>query len=142
MTSLRPWNYKQKTGELLGCDGMSWGYGFSGHGLGFNNPALQDMHEVGPLPVGLYKWNTYIEKHPTMGLCVIILQPVDEKGDVRTAGMYGRGGFAMHGAVSLDTHGAEAFLASSDGCICYKDCTARKAVWAAAAGQLLLVMTA
>lgn len=132
--------YKQPTGELIGSDGRSWGYGFAGQGLGLNNPNAQDMHGVGPLPVHLYRINTWVGKHPTMGECVIILVPIDDNGQPTTEGMLNRAGFAMHGAVALDTHGLAAFLKSSEGCICFKDCTARQAIWAAAPGGILQVV--
>lgn len=132
--------YKQGVGELVGCTGMSWGYGFAGQGLGLNNPNAQDMHGVGPLPAHLYRINTLIREHPTMGLCVIALVPVNENGDPTIEGMLGRAGFYIHGAASLDTHGLAVFLKSSEGCICFKDCAARQAIWAAAPGGILQVV--
>jgi Protein of unknown function (DUF2778) len=119
------WTYKQSTGKLLMPDGTLAGYGFSGNGEGLNFPPFQTQHMVGPLPQHVYKMSAWIEKHPTMGLCVIRLDP-DPQDDL----MFDRSGFFIHGSVSLDTAGLAAFLKSSDGCICFRDCMARRAIWA------------
>jgi hypothetical protein len=43
------WTYKQSTGEL-DHNGAAIGAGYSGHGAGLNNPAMQNVHDVGPIP--------------------------------------------------------------------------------------------
>lgn len=125
-----PWTYKQSTGELKRPDGSSFGFGFSGNHQGLNFPPFQTQHGVGPLPTGFYSMGAYIEKDPKMGLCVIRLDP--NPGSV----MFGRSGFYIHGAASLDTHGVTAFLNSSEGCICFRDCVARQAIWQSADRRL------
>lgn len=47
------WTYRQSTGELL-HDGEHVGRGYSGHGDGLNNPTLEDVPEVGPIPRGFW----------------------------------------------------------------------------------------
>lgn len=52
-----PWTYSQSTGELR-QDGALTGTGYSGAGLtaatGRNNPAMEAIENVGPIPQGLY----------------------------------------------------------------------------------------
>lgn len=62
-----------------------------------NNPAMQWVHNVGPLPRGFYKigaWST----HPVLGpiSAPLIPQP-DASGSYAWLG--GRGGFYIHGPV-------------------------------------------
>lgn len=45
------WTYSQKTGELQ-QDGKLVGRGYSGAGSGKNNPEMQNVHNVGPIPAG------------------------------------------------------------------------------------------
>lgn len=44
--------YSQTTGELRAADGTLLGTGYSGAGEGKNNPAMQAIHDVGPIPQG------------------------------------------------------------------------------------------
>jgi lipoprotein-anchoring transpeptidase ErfK/SrfK len=46
--------WSQSKGELT-KNGEFWARGYSGHGDGINNPAYQQVHDVGPLPQGQYK---------------------------------------------------------------------------------------
>ena len=43
--------YVQKTGKMT-LDGKDLGTGYSGHGEGVNNPAKEDVKNVGPIPAG------------------------------------------------------------------------------------------
>ncbi len=45
------WTYAQKTGSLL-QDGQAVATGYSGFDEGKNNPAMQAIHDVGPIPQG------------------------------------------------------------------------------------------
>ena len=45
------WTYIQETGELQ-QDGKPVATGYSGAGSGKNNPDLQDVHNIGPIPQG------------------------------------------------------------------------------------------
>jgi RHS repeat-associated protein len=47
------WEYNNQTGQLS-QNGNVVGYGYSGHGLGVNNPAMQGVDSVGPIPNGTY----------------------------------------------------------------------------------------
>lgn len=89
--------YNQKTGELKNNAGKIIGVGYSGHGEGVNNPALQSVHDIGPLPCGDYTielvkdsdgnpidWNG--KKAPVFRL-------VPKQG----TNVFGRTNFEMHG---------------------------------------------
>lgn len=82
------WRYQQSTGKLW-QDEMFVGIGYSGHGVGKNNPADHERGE-GPIPVGGY---TIGEPHDTQthGPFVMPLIPDPENE------MWGRSGFLMHG---------------------------------------------
>jgi hypothetical protein len=88
---MKPWTYYQKTGELLRPDGTIACVGYAGHGPGRNNPALQNVRMVGPLPRGTYRIGPLIPRHPKAGVNVIRLTPVDPSK------MFGRDGFLIHG---------------------------------------------
>src|SRR5689334_15812598 len=84
------WTYIQRTGELV-HDGMVHCTGYSGHGEGKNNPAMQAVRDVGPIPCG--RWS--IEGPPidtaVHGPFVLHLEP--EPG----TDTFGRSGFLIHG---------------------------------------------
>ena len=97
------WRWVQSTGQLS-RDGNAEGYGYSGAGEGKNNPAMQTIHNVGPIPVGDY---TIGEPCDTMthGPYVLRLTATEDNN------MCGRSGFLIHGdsVVSPGT--------ASEGCI-------------------------
>ena len=82
------WNYKQSTGELTHND-SSW-TGYSGTGEGRNNPAMQDVPDVGPIPEGTFNIGLAYND-PRLGPCVMHLDPTP---DTNT---YGRSLFRIHG---------------------------------------------
>ncbi len=89
------WTYVQKTGELL-HDGLHIAVGYSGFDNpdtgqnGKNNPGLENVEEVGPIPAGNYAIGT---PHDTLthGPFVLPLTP-DPANE-----MFGRTAFLMHG---------------------------------------------
>ena len=103
------WTYIQKTGELL-HDGLHIAFGYSGYDdpetelHGKNSPELQNVEEVGPVPVGKF---TIGPPHDTLthGPFVLPLTP-DPANE-----MFGRSGFLMHGDSVIDPGSA------SRGCI-------------------------
>lgn len=98
------WTYRQATG-LLDYNGLLLGHGYSGHGKGLNNPAMQQAIGVGPIPQGLWQIGPWEDIHPRLGPCIAHLQPAI------TTNAYGRTGFFIHGDnKKLDRSG-------SDGCI-------------------------
>ena len=117
------WKYNQATGQLTRPDGAKAGFGFAGQGQGLNNPAMESVVNTGPLPKGEYTMTQWMEAHPSLGLCVIQLEPAS------TNQMFGRSAFFIHGTSNLTTRGLNVFLRSSEGCICYGDCTSRRGIW-------------
>lgn len=104
------WNYKQEPGDLL-LNGEHVAFGYSGGGEGKNNPAMQEIHDVGPIPKGRYKIEIIADesgnpvdyeqkKAPVLRL---VPDPANE--------MFGRAGFLIHGD-SISAPGS-----ASEGCI-------------------------
>ena len=86
-----PWTYTQSTGEILRPDGTSLAIGYAGHGPGRNNPALQNIVNVGPIPQGWYTIQKPAYNTDEHGPFVMRLDP-DEGNE-----MHGRAGFLIHG---------------------------------------------
>lgn len=83
------WTYSQNSGELL-HDGEFVGTGYSGTGFGRNNPAAQDLQNVGPIPQGCYTiGESYDDSN--LGPCVMHL---DADSGTNT---FGRSLFRIHG---------------------------------------------
>jgi hypothetical protein len=92
---LTMWTYEQNTGKLLSPNGDRVGMGYAGGNCGanpegVNNHAMQSVHDVGPLPVGIYTIGELIP-HSELGPDVLPLLPA------ATNVMFGRGHFFMHG---------------------------------------------
>jgi hypothetical protein len=97
------WVFHQSTGELF-HDAAPIGVGYSGHGGGKNNPALQAVHDAGPIPRGVYAIGRPYD-HPVLGPYTMTLTPAAETD------CCGRGAFRVHGD-SIAEPGA-----ASHGCI-------------------------
>jgi hypothetical protein len=97
------WTYSQSTGELH-HERELIATGYSGHGDGVNDPAMQSVPDVGPLPQGLYTISE-ASTHPHLGPLTmhLIPDPSDE--------MYDRSGFYVHGDNSKGNKSA------SKGCV-------------------------
>lgn len=108
------WQYKQNDGEIS-QDGEHVAWGYSGHGPGRNNPALQSLHNVGPIPVGLY---TVEDPHDTKDHGPYVLRLVPDA----TNEMFDRDGFLIHGD-SIQNPGT-----ASEGCIIASKLT-RLRIW-------------
>lgn len=85
------------------------GFGYAGGNCGknpegVNNPALQGVVCVGPLPRGVYTIGQPVD-HTHLGPCAMPLTP-DLAND-----MFGRSGFFIHADTAAEDHGA------SEGCI-------------------------
>lgn len=95
--------YKQKTGELFDADNKLIGKGYAGAGVGKNNPNMEDVKNVGPLPKGIYHiGEPYDSLHTGQFTLSLIPDPSNK--------MYGRSDFKIHGDNGLGT--------ASEGCIC------------------------
>lgn len=98
------WTYSQNTGDLLDPKGNKVGTGYSGNGPGLNNPAMESVADVGPIPKGNYSIGPpYV--HPTEGPYVMNLIPMLGTDTL------GRSAFHIHGDNIKMDHSA------SKGCI-------------------------
>ena len=109
------WTYAQKSGDLL-QNGQRIATGYSGLDNGKNNPAMQAIPNMGPIPQGDWTIVGPPINTPDHGPFVLRLQPAR---DTRT---FGRSGFLMHGD-SIESPGC-----ASHGCIIMAR-TVREQVW-------------
>lgn len=84
------WTYVQKTGELQ-QDGRNVATGYSGGAEGKNNPEMQSVPNVGPIPQGNWTITGPPVDTPEHGPYVLRLTPEKETET------FGREGFLMHG---------------------------------------------
>src|SRR5579883_1483500 len=84
------WTYSQKSG-LLSQDDREVAHGYSGASDGKNNPEMQDVHNVGPIPQGDWTITGPPVDTKTHGPYVLKLTPAIETET------FGRSGFLMHG---------------------------------------------
>jgi hypothetical protein len=120
------WVYVQSTGRLLASDGSLLAIGYAGHEVGKNNPAMQEVHNIGPLPCGGYDICPPVDTE-THGPYVLWLKP-DPKNVT-----FGRSGFAIHGERVNGPSGS-----ASDGCIILNR-EIRVRVWASGNHRLRVV---
>lgn len=101
------------------------GSGYSGHGVGLDNPDKEDMQNIGPIPRGEWHIDRWDEHHGDKGPVVAVLSPVGHDA-------HGRSAFLIHGDNSALNHTA------SHGCI-----IASRAIRDAlrASGETALVVT-
>lgn len=88
------WTYEQLGGDILrvfkdGGEGLV-GIGYSGHGYGKNNPSMQDVKGVGPIPCGRYIISEPFDS-PKHGPYCLRLTPMEGTNT------FGRDGFLIHG---------------------------------------------
>jgi hypothetical protein len=124
------WTFEQSTGHLFDAAGNLTGTGYAGGNCGKNpegrnNPALQGVPCVGPLPVGTYTLGTPVEGSH-LGPFAIPLIP-DPAND-----MLGRGDFYLHGD-SVESPGD-----ASEGCIIQSH-TVRSSVYASADHTIIVI---
>lgn len=79
---------------------------WSGHGQAHNNPAMEKVQKIGPLPAGIYGIGVLEAQHGHLGRDVMALTPLPGTNT------FGRSAFYMHG----DSDGDVDFSAS-EGCI-------------------------
>jgi hypothetical protein len=118
--------YSQTTGEIFRA-GLYVGSGYSGHADGKNNPAMQNVRDVGPIPQGRWKIVELIEDHPTLGHYVLRLAPCEGTNT------FGRSDFYIHGDNTLHMGN------SSHGCIVAPP-AARLDIWESGNRDLLVTV--
>jgi len=116
------WIYEQSTGKLSSTDTGFLATGYSGNGTGKNNPLAQSIHDVGPIPSGVYAIGAPFNS-PDHGPFALRLSP-----DAANQ-MFGRTGFLMHGD-SREHPGC-----ASKGCVIMPR-EARETVWASGDREL------
>src|SRR5271154_1996564 len=98
-----PFTYQQTTGRFS-HNGALVGIGYSGHGDGLNNPAMEAVHGEGPIPAGPWTIGpAHNDGH--LGPVVMNLDPNPPFNAL------GRTLFRIHGDNDLMNHSA------SDGCV-------------------------
>lgn len=124
------WQYQQSTGRLT-KDGKLIAIGYSGHGAGKNNPALEHVRATGPIPRGRWKIVGPPYNSPNVGPYTLKLFSVDSKiDDVHEA--TGRSAFRIHGD-SISNPGT-----ASNGCIILAR-TIRSMIWNSGDRDLVVV---
>lgn len=96
------WLYSQRTGRLT-HNGQMVSNGYSGKGIGRNNPQLEQTQNVGPIPRGRYRIGP-AHTHPGKGPITMSLAPIGHMA-------YGRTHFLIHGDSRANPGNA------SEGCI-------------------------
>lgn len=112
------WVYSQSSGILTDNAGIT-GHTFqcyAGFGAGKNNPAMQNIPNIGPLPCGIYD-QVELLLESDHGPYAIRLAPRPENV------MFSRAGFMLHGD-SIERPGC-----ASHGCICRSPKPDRQIVW-------------
>lgn len=89
------WIWDQSEGTLI-LNGKVISRGYSGKGRGKNNPALQNLQGIGPLPRGQYRIGAPRTSQRT-GPFVMDLYPVDKTPNNTTHDASGRSAFQIHG---------------------------------------------
>src|ERR1017187_3142261 len=85
------WEYQQTAHTILRPDGsVLTNQSYSGHGAGLNNPAMQNIPNVGPIPQGPYTLSPFFT-HPLLGKLVARFMP--KPGNTEC----GRSGCDLHG---------------------------------------------
>jgi Protein of unknown function (DUF2778) len=90
------WTYAQTTGELQ-RDGKLVATGYSGNGPGKNNPAMEDVPNIGPIPSGDWTIAGPPVDTPAHGPYVLHLKPATETETV------GRSAFLIHGEIKRES---------------------------------------
>lgn len=82
--------YEQSTGRLIATDGTLLGEGYSGAPEARNNPLMQAVQGIGPIPIGKYKLGALIQSSDHGPYAIVLIpDPLNE--------MLGRSGFLIHG---------------------------------------------
>jgi len=106
------WIYSQSTGNIYYWGGMSpeyYGTGYAGHEKGINNPEMQSVKYVGPIPVGFYTIGEMMPVYVTSD--GVRLRDAMKLEPFPSNEMFDRDSFLMHGDNKKENRSA------SKGCI-------------------------
>lgn len=110
------WLYVQSSGNMYDKDGVIAWTGYSGHGEGLNNPDLDHVHGLGPLPRGKYTIGAPFHSPHTGPNAMRLIPDGDNE-------MHGRGDFECHGDNDKGDKSA------SNGCIVKSPAAKRLLLW-------------
>jgi len=96
------WLYVITLGELISAAGEVVARGFSGNGDGLNNPAMCNVPDVGPVPVGWYTCLLFTDGEGnavdhTTSSGEVMKAPVFRLVPDAATNVYGRSGLLVHG---------------------------------------------
>lgn len=108
--------YDQRTGGFYLADRQNGAaiidVGYSGKGVGLNDPSLEDRIGEGPVPRGVWLLGPVIRQHPKFGaFCIPLTYHATPEGKPTKVAPHGRSGFLIHGDNYLGDNSA------SRGCI-------------------------
>ncbi len=115
------WRYEQSTGRIS-RDGELLATGYSGTGEGRNNPTMEAVPNVGPIPCGLYRIGAPYQGQHT-GPYTLNLDPIGHDARGRTA---------------FRIHGDDAEHDASRGCIILSPRSLRAQIWASGDHELVV----
>ncbi len=98
------WILNSSNGTLSKDGELITDLGWSGHDAGRDNPAMEQVHDIGPIPRGEWDIGDSVDSEK---LGPVVMPLIPREGTVT----YGRGGFFIHGASAV--HPGE----SSHGCV-------------------------
>ncbi|ADG11404.1 DUF2778 domain-containing protein [Caulobacter segnis] len=125
------WTWDQSAGTLS-RDGKLVSRGYSGNGRGKNNPTLEGMPGIGPIPAGRYRIGAPYDSG-SVGPYTLVLDAIDANPGDDIDQRTGRGAFRIHGD-SIKAPGT-----ASKGCIILPR-VVRELIWKS--GDRDLVVTA
>ena len=99
------WTFDVKAGAILSPTKFPLGAAYSGNGKGLNNPLMDGVPDVGPIPPGQWQIGEFFDDPGGKGPLVCHLTPAPGTDTL------GRSGFMIHGDNQLMNHSA------SEGCI-------------------------
>jgi hypothetical protein len=114
------WQFEITSGNLTEPDGTLAGTGYSGHGEGVDNPADEQIPDVGPIPEGQYTIGTFFDDPGGKGPVVCHLYPMPGTDTLGRSGMMIHGDnsehnqTASHGCIILARPLREAIRDSGD----------------------------
>lgn len=119
MITDRTWTFEQATGEWLNPAGEHVATGYAGRDAGKNNPDMQNVKGIGPLPRGVY-YAAVPANDPVVGQYAMRLTPSvnNEMFNRNSFFMHGDSsehpGLASHGCIVLPRAVRQAFWSSGD----------------------------
>src|SRR5271157_4116869 len=92
------WKHEQSTGKIWNANNTYLDTGYAGRDKGKNNPSMEGVKGIGPLPHGTWQPVELFEEHPMVGKFAVRVEPANEE-TLQRVRSYGRDpkSFFMHG---------------------------------------------